>query len=729
MRNQAQPTGSPPPPARTRYGRDVSTSTFVFSDIEGSTRLWQAHPEAMKSALAVHDSLIADAVSSQGGRVFKHTGDGMAAVFSSARDAVVAASEIQRGLANTKLPAIGELRVRIGIHTGEAEDRDGDFFGEVVSRTARLMSVGHGGQTLVSQVAAQLADLDSFPFQDLGEHRLRDLSRPERIYELVVEEVGSDFPPLRTLDQARHNLPILTTSFVGRDQEVSELAKLVLGSRLVTVTGVGGSGKTRVALQAVANLVAEFSGGIWFVELAPVADPDRVDDAVGDGIGVSYRTGASVRESILAHFDDRPALLVIDNCEHVIDAAADLVEEIVTHAQSVRIVATSRELLSVPGEVSYGLRSMRLPTPGDDAVEVRHADSVRLFEERAMAARPDFRLTRSNAGAVVEICRRLDGMPLAIELAAARLRSFSPAQVAEHLDQRFRLLTGGSRTALPRQQTLTATIEWSYRLLDESEQALFRRLSVFQGGFTYEAVAAICAGPPVDEFDILELIPALVDKSLVVAEDRSSGVRYRLLETIRQFGRDRLDDEGQADVWRERHARHFAALSRMGTTLNLNGPDRGIWVERLTTEMDNIRQATTWAIGVGDAELAADAMYGFSRILAFQGHWSEPVARYEEVIAQGGGFSDEQRAETLTTYGSVLMHSPRRVEAIDVLREAVDIYRRSGSRRCRPCSPRRLSPCPHQSRVLAVPSGKGRRQQRALHSCGDRGSRGLATVG
>lgn len=645
----------------------------MFSDIEGSTRLWQAYPEAMKSALAIHDSVIADAVSSCGGRVFKHTGDGVAAVFESARGAVLAATQIQRAFAHTDFSAIGELRVRIGIHTGEVEGREDDFFGEVVSRTARLMSVGHGGQTLVSQVAAQLAGPDSFPFQDLGEHRLRDLSRPERIYELVVE--GFDFPPLRTLDRATHNLPVLTTSFVGRNQEVSELATLVLASRLVTVTGVGGSGKTRVALQAAAELVSEFSGGVWFVELAAVADPDRVDGAVGDVLGVSYQVGASVRETILDHLRATSALLVIDNCEHVISASADLVEDIVTHAPNVRVVATSRELLGVPGEVSYGLRSMRVPAADDDPETVRNADSVRLFEDRAMAARPDFRVTPVNENAVVEICRRLDGMPLAIELAAARLRSFSPAQVAEHLDQRFRLLTGGSRTALPRQQTLTATIEWSYRLLDESEQALFRRLSIFQGGFTFEAVTAVCAGAPVEEFDVLELLPALVDKSLVVAEERSNGVRYHLLETIRQFGRDRLDESGQADTWRERHARHFAALSRMGTTANLNGPDKEVWIDRLTTELDNIRQACTWAIGVEDTALATDALYGLSRILASQGHWSEPQARYEEILPHVGALTDECRAEMLTSYGSVLAISPRRAESIDILQEAVDTYR------------------------------------------------------
>lgn len=647
----------------------------MFSDIEGSTRLWERHPQEMKSALEVHDSLIADAVSSHGGRVFKHTGDGVAAVFESARDAVLAAADIQGSLASTTLPGIGELRVRIGIHTGEVENRDGDFFGEVVSRTARLMSVGHGGQTLVSQVAAQLADLDAFRFHDLGEHRLRDLSRPERIYELV-EESGSDFPPLRTLDQATHNLPVVTTSFVGRDQEVAELTKLVLGSRLVTVTGVGGSGKTRVALQVAADLVAEFSGGVWFVELAAVVDSDRVDDAVGDALGVSYQAGASARETILDRLAGRSALLVIDNCEHVISASAALVEDIVTHAPQVRVVATSRELLGVPGEVSYGLRSMRIPHADDDSVSVRHADSVRLFEERAIASRPDFRLTPGNVEAVVEICRRLDGMPLAIELAAARLRSFSPAQVAEHLDQRFRLLTGGSRTALPRQQTLTATIEWSYRLLDEPEQALFRRLSIFQGGFTFESVTAVCVGDPVDQFDVLELLPALVDKSLVVAEEHANGVRYRLLETIRQFGRDRLDESGQADHWRERHARHFAALSRNGTTANLNGPDRAVWVDLLTTELDNIRQANTWAIGVGDVELAVDAMYGSSRVLTFQGHWSEPKDRYEEILPQIGTLPAHRQAEALTGYGIALLRSPRRVEAIDVLREGVEMYRR-----------------------------------------------------
>ncbi len=655
----------------------MMSTTFLFTDIAGSTRLWQEHPEAMGVALATHDDMIGEAVTSRGGRVFKHTGDGVAAVFDDPEAAVEAASWIQQWMSATTHAAIGSLAVRIGIHTGEAEERDGDYFGLAVSRTARLMDAGHGGQVLVSFATRGLIDDADERLLDIGEYRLRDLTSPERIYQMRIDGQHTEFPRLRTLDAAPNNLPLVPTSFVGREQEQEELADLIRTSRLVTVSGVGGAGKTRLALQVAADIAPHFSDGVWLVELAPVTDPDAIDPALVGGLGLSQPSGITARQVILDHLAARSALLVVDNCEHLIDAAAELVDAIVATAPDVKVVATSRELLGVSGEVSYLLRSLGMPVKGDDDLAaVRSADAVRLFVERAAAARPGFTLTADNAGVVTNICRRLDGMPLAIELAAARLRSFSVDQIASHLDQRFRLLTGGARTALPRQQTLTAAIDWSYRLLSEAEKSLFLRLSVFSGGFTYEAAEAVCVGPPVDSLDILELLPALVDKSLVVAEEADGDVRYRLLETLRQYARDRLDEVGDPETWRRRHAEHYAGLAAPEIRRRMRGPEGPEVRQSIRVEMSNLRQGMNFALSVDDPELALALLYPFYRISLVDEHWSELLGWSEEV----GRLVDDDtlphlRAEWLAGYGAAHYLSGDRAQAIRLLEEAVSIYR------------------------------------------------------
>lgn len=655
----------------------MATVTFLFTDIEGSTRLWEAHPQAMKAALAAHDELTSAAVASRGGRVFKHTGDGIAAVFESAGSALEAATAIQQGLAGIEHPPIGALKVRAGVHAGEVEERDGDYFGVTVSRTARLMSTGHGGQTLVSRVTGELVADDGFRFRDLGEHRLRDLSRPERIFQLVVDGMTDEFPPLRTLDHAAHNLPVLTTSFIGRGQELAEVSKLVRGARLVTITGVGGAGKTRVALHAAAEMAVAAPDGVWLVELAAVTVPELVDGAFVDALRVSQPSGTTARQALLEHLAPLTSLLVVDNCEHLIGPAAETIEDILAHTTDVKVIATSRELLGVPGEVSYGLRSMRLPAAEADPVAIRTSDAVQLFVERASAARPDFHLTAENLAPVLEICRRLDGMPLAIELATARLRSFSPAQIAEHLDQRFRLLTGGSRTALPRQQTLTAAIDWSYRLLSDAERALFRRLSVFQGGFTFESVSAVCAGEGIEEFDLFELLPGLVDKSLVQTDDTDQErVRYRLLETLRQFARERLDEEGTTDLWRARHARHFGVALQGFTVQATAGADAPMWRRRVGLELDNLRQAATWALGAGEADLALRVVVVLSRWFLGEGRWSEPADWLSQLMELDETLSEYGQAQLRQFRGAAHSYSDEPERAVSLFEDAVGRYRR-----------------------------------------------------
>lgn len=657
----------------------MGTFTLLFTDIEGSTRLWDTHPEAMRSALSIHDELLRKAVDAAGGRLFKHTGDGSVSVFAVASDALEAAAEIQRRLAMMTFSDIGELRVRMGVHTGEVEERDGDFFGPPMNRTARLMSAAHGGQVLVSLVTERLAGaVAGISLQDLGEHRLRDLAKPERIYQLMSDGLTSSFPELRSPDLVPNNLPTLATSFVGRDQELAEAEKLLRGARLVTITGVGGAGKTRIALQLAAEMGSAFPGGMWLIELAAVTDPDHIDSVSAQALGVAEESGRSLRQSILGFLEGREALLIVDNCEHLVAAAADLIHDILAHASSCKLIATSRELLGVGGEVAFGLRSLSVPRAGEEIrpETIGRYDAVRLFLERAAAAKPDYRMTSKDAEAVAEICRRLDGMPLALELAAARLRSFSPTQIADNLDQRFRLLTGGSRTALPRQQTLVAAIDWSYRLLAPAEKALFERLSVFQGGFSLESAMDVCQDDgTLDSFTILELLPALVDKSLITADMEGESAGYRLLETIRQFARERLDESGAGDAYRRRHAEHFLELAREAGR-NIRGPDELLWWERIDTELDNLRQAMTWGLESDQPLIALQIAEAFWRFWWFKSTWGEGVSWLQQAVAAVGENAPKlARAEGLLGLGSLKGWADPAGDPVDLLQRAVDLYR------------------------------------------------------
>lgn len=632
----------------------------------------------MRDALARHDELIYSTVDTHDGRVFKHTGDGVAAVFGSPDAALGAACRIQEYLNEMEHQEIGPFSVRMGIHSGEAEERDGDYVGLCVSRAARLMAAGHGRQILVSHATTQLVGDADGSLRDLGEHRLRDLSQRERIFQLDYGGAPTEFPPLRTVDTAPNNLPTMPSSFIGRDQELEEVMKLVRGSRLVTLTGVGGAGKTRIALQAAAEMSPEYRDGVWLVELAAITDPALVESALMAALGVEQASSVEPREALLDHLDAKTALIIVDNCEHLLDAIAEVVNDLVSNLPELSIIATSREVLGVPGEVTNRIRSMSFPARGEEDTDlIRKTDSVRLFVERGAACRPDYRLTSDNARAVADICRRLDGMPLAIELAAARLRSFSTSEIAEHLDQRFRLLTGGSRTALPRQQTLTATIEWSYRLLDEADAMLLDRLSVFQDGFDFESVTEVCAGGIVERLDVMELLPALVDKSLVVAEDVEGHSRYRLLETIRQFARDRLDERGDGEQWRRRHAERFARLAEVATVEKMQGEDGLRLLRALALEKGNLRRSMSWAMGAGESEIALDALVAFARINgATAGGWTGPLSWAEQVYRQADDtLADHRRAQILYIYGILLAFSGRLDKAVELLGESVDLYR------------------------------------------------------
>jgi predicted ATPase len=497
--------------------------TFLFTDIEGSTGLWESAPEAMSAALARHDAIVREAIEAHGGYVFATGGDGFAAAFGSAPGAVAAAESAQAALGRENWPEVAALTVRMGLHTGIVEERSGDYFGPTVNRAARIMAAGHGGQVLVSAATAALAG--GVTLVDLGEHEFAGLDTPERVYQLG----GSSFAPLRSVGAVPSNLPAERSVFVGRERELAIVAGLVRSARLVTLTRVGGVGKTRLALQAAAGLTGEFPGGTWLAELAPVSDAALVPMVVASAIGASVAGGLEATDAVCRLLAPRRALVVLDNCEHVIDAAATLVDQLLGTAPRVRVLATSREALDVSGESLWRVPSLSLDGDGGAG------DAVALFAARAAQVQPGFTLTDPDSReAAVAVCRRLDGIPLAIELAAARGKLMSVDQIAAHLDERFRPLTRGGRTAVARRQTLQGAIDWSYELLAAPERSLFDTLGVFAGEFDLAAVAAVGA---LDEFAALDLVDRLVDKSMVEVDPSRN--RYRLLETLRQYAWNR----------------------------------------------------------------------------------------------------------------------------------------------------------------------------------------------
>ena len=584
--------------------------TFLFTDVEGSTGRWENDANAMRAAMAAHDNVLRGAIEAHGGWLFKHTGDGVCAAFSSPRAGVDAAIAAQRKL---------ELPVRMGIATGEAELRDGDYFGTVLNRAARVMAAGHGGQILLAESTAGL--LSGVDLLDLGPRRLRDLPTPLQVFQVQAEGLPEDFPPLRTLDPTPGNLRPQTTSFIGREPEVAELQAAVKAHRLLTLTGVGGVGKTRLAVEVAARRADEFPDGVWFFELAAVTDPAAVPDAVAAVLGITQQPGKTVTESVASALEGRVRLLVFDNCEHVVDSVADLVEAILAQSATVRIVATSREGLGVADEQLWLVPSLDVGAGIESA-------AVNLFVERACSVASRFSMGSSDeGGAVVEICRRLDGIPLAIELAASRMASMTPIEVRDRLDQRFRLLIG-SRRGLARHQTLRHAVAWSYDHLDDAEKPLLERCSVFAGGFDLQSACAVMDSD--DDFATLDLLDALVRKSLLVA-DRSSGrTRFSMLETIRQFAEEQLVAGGQATAVRAAHARYFAGCEADIMSL-WDGPRQREAYAWFTAELANLRTAFRWATDQGDLDTAA-TIATYAGLLGVMVVNYEPIAWTEELI-------------------------------------------------------------------------------------------------
>ena len=587
--------------------------TFLFTDVEGSTRRWEADADAMRAALAAHDEVLRGAIEAHGGFMFKHTGDGMCTAFSSPKCAVDAAVAAQQEL---------ELPVRMGLATGEAELCEGDYFGAVLNRAARVMAAGHGGQVLLDGTTAGLCS--SIDLIALGPRRLRDIAKPVEMFQVLAVGLRSEFPPLKTLDATPGNLRPQTTSFIGREAELAEVEDALKAHRLVTLTGVGGVGKTRLAVEVAARLADEFPDGVWFFELAAVADPAAVPDAVAAVLGITQQPGKSVADSVAAALEGRVRLLVFDNCEHVRDAAADLVEAILAHSATVRVLATSREGLGVADEQLWLVPSLEVRAGIDSS-------AVTLFVERARSVASRFSVaTADEAAAVVEICRRLDGIPLAIELAASRMASMTASEVRDRLDQRFRLLVG-SRRGLERHHTLRHAVAWSYDHLDDGEKSLLERCSVFAGGFDLQSACAVGGFDGSDDYAVLDLLDALVRKSLLVAERSSGRTRFSMLETIRQFAEEQLVATGAATDIRAVHARYFA--DREADVLALwDSPRQREAYDWFTAELANLRTAFRWAADQGDLDVAA-AIATYAGFLGFCVENCEPIAWAEELIA------------------------------------------------------------------------------------------------
>ncbi|HEY8297152.1 MAG TPA: adenylate/guanylate cyclase domain-containing protein [Candidatus Baltobacteraceae bacterium] len=655
---------SPVPPS--------GTVAFLFSDIEGSTARWEAGRDAMQSAVHRHDTLMRSAIEAHRGYVFKTVGDAFCATFARARDALEAALYAQRTLAAVDWSAVKGLRVRMAIHVGDADERSGDYFGPAVNRVARLLATGHGGQVLLSAIAAELIEGTLEPeiaLRPLGVFRLKDLTTPERVYQLIAPGLQSEFKALRSLDAVPNNLPRQSTSFIGRGDDIDCIKELQRSAPLVTIAGTGGVGKTRLALQVAAELLDDMDGGAWFVNLAPVADPAIVAGTIAAVLGVSQHVDRPPLDALLDYLKDRRLLLVFDNCEHVVAEAARIAAAILECASQVTILATSREALNVGGERVYRVS----PLPD--------RESLRLFVERAQTASPGFSLDDSNDAKVAEICGHLDGIALAIELAASRLRTHSLDDLSRRIEERFRVLRGGDRAAQPRHQTLWALIDWSYELLDDTDRSFFRHLAVFTGGFTLAAAAAVCENDALDEWAALDLLSSLVDKSLVVADAGEAPHRYHLLESIQRYARERVDKSGESRWLSQCHAEFFSGLAGAAYAEWDIAPGPG-WLAALRPELDNFRSALAATLerdrdGALGAQMAADVVPIFMRLSLLREAigWCEKALESRPTV--------DRAIEARLRYGLSMLYNNQMDlrKALENVERSVALYRQTNDAR------------------------------------------------
>ena len=673
------------PPTASALDLPVGTVTFVFTDIEGSTRLLQRLGDGYGAVLEHHNAILRGACEGHGGVVFATEGDAFAMVFRSVAAAVATAVEAQRSLAAFPWPDGTEVRVRMGIHTGEVSLAGDTYVGLDIHRAARITAAGHGGQVLVSAPTRALVENalpDGVTLRDLGERRLKDLSRPEHIFQLVIAGLASQFPDLRTLDAIVNNLPTQLTSFVGRTREVEAAKDLLQRTRLLTLTGPGGTGKTRLSLQVAAEIADRYPDGAFFVPLESVTDPELVASAIVTAIGIQDSGQRSPRERLFDHVAERRILFILDNFEQVL-GAAPLIGDLLRAAPGCTVIVSSRAVLHVSGEQEYPVPPLGLPDVGHGrmtAESLSQYEGVTLFIERAVAVRPDFRVTNENAAAVAEICARLDGLPLAIELAAARVKLLPPEAILARLGQRLSLLSSGARDLPARQQTLRGAIAWSYDLLDPGPRRLLARAAVFVGGMDLELAERVCG--PADELgiDVFDGLAGLVDQSLVRQIDASGEARFGMLQTIRDFALEQLADSGEGDEIRRRHADAFLDLVERAEPL-LTGPEQRLWLDRLELENDNIRAALAWTVETGRAETALRVIAGFWRFWQMRGYLGEGRVRAESVLAMPHAHDHPaSRRRGLVAAGGIAYWQGDMDRARAVYKEALAIARAQGDR-------------------------------------------------
>lgn len=666
-------------------GLPGGTVTFLFTDIEGSTRLLQQLGEdEYAKVLADQRRLLRFAFQAHRGHEVETQGDAFFFAFPQAKDALAAAIIAQRDIIAHSWPVEGSVHVRMGLHTGKPLRAETGYVGMDVHRAARICAAGNGGQILLSQSTRDAVEKnlhERVTLQDLGEHRLKDLHRPEHLFQALHPELPSQFPPLRSLSVLPHNLPIQLTSFVGREREMVEVNRLLSITHLLTLTGAGGCGKTRLALRVGAGLLDQFRDGVWLVDLASLSDAELVPRTVASAFHLREQPDRGILATLIDYLQPKELLMILDNCEHLLSACAHLSDSLLRASPGLRILATSREDLGVAGELVYRVPSLSVPDPNriPDLGTLVQQDAVRLFLERARFALPTFEITQRNARPVVELCRRLDGIPLAIELAAMRVRAISPRAILARLDDRFRLLTGGSQAALPRHQTLLAAMDWSYDLLSEKERVLLQRLSVFAGGFTPEAVEAICAEDGLDHHEVLDLLSHLVDVSLVLAEEQDGGMRYRLLETVRQYAQDRLLESEEPEALRGRHLSWYLAMAENAARQS-RGPNEKIYLDLLEGELDNLRSALDWALRNDDVESGL-LMAGTLRPLWYdRGYLIEGRRWLEAFLSRSNHSPMPARAKALLASGTLARRQGDTAAARPLLEQALEISRRLGDK-------------------------------------------------
>ena len=670
-------------------GLPTGTVTFLFTDIEGSTRLLQSLGDRYAEVLAAQRQLLREACQARGGQKVDTQGDAVFVAFPRARDALAAAVAAQQAIAAHPWPEGISVRVRMGLHTGEPLTASEGYVGMDVHRAARICAAGHGGQILLSDVTRKLVEEDlpeGVNLHDLGEHRLKDLTRPQHLFQVVAAGLAVDFPPLKSWEAMPNNLPRQLTSFVGRLRETEEVKLLLSTSYLLTLTGSGGVGKTRLAVQVGAEVLDGFKDGVWLVQLAPLSDSALVPQTVASVLSVSEQPGRRVLATLVDYLRRKELLLLLDNCEHLIAPCAELAETLLRACQHLRILATSREMLGVSGEMTWPVPALSLPDPRHlpPPETLAQYEAVGLFVERAGGALPGFALTAQNGPAIAEICHRLDGIPLAIELAAARIRVLSVAQIAARLADSFGLLTKGVRAALPHHQTLRTAMDWSYNLLSQKERTVFRRLSVFAGGWTLEAAEVVCADEGVESGEVLNLLSELVDKSLAVAEELRGEARHRLLETVRQYAQSKLEEAGETEPVRTRHRDWYLGLAEQAGTA-FQGPGQGLWLDRLEREHDNLRAALTWSQRNEEAEtglLLAVLLWWFWFV---RGYYSEGYDYLESMLAlsQSGAAAilPAARARALFGAGSLAWRRGHHARSVTLLEEGLALFREVGDKR------------------------------------------------